>query len=126
MACRDRRRRNHVEASDALRDDCRAVGFHWPRVEPGVARGEGKEVVAASCNSCHPFHARLGGGYTAEGWRTVMRMMANHGVSVPPDQVATVTEYLIKNFPEKTKPAGVVIPGPAKVSIKEWSVPTPR
>ena len=87
--------------------------------------GDGKEIVAASCNSCHAFHARLGAGYTATGWRTVMRMMANHGVSLPADQVAIVTEYLTKNFPEKTKPVGVVIPGPARVSIKEWQVPTP-
>jgi virginiamycin B lyase len=94
----------------------------WSQELPG---GEGKEMVAANCNSCHPFYARLGGGYTAEGWRTVMRMMANHGVVVPPDQVATITEYLITNFPEKGKPAGVVIPGPATVSMKEWLVPTP-
>src|SRR6266849_2099338 len=87
-----------------------------------LPEGQGKEMVAALCNSCHPFYARLGGGYTAEGWRTVMRMMANHGVNVPADQVATITEYLTKNFPEKGKPAGVVIPGPAKVSIKEWQV----
>ena len=53
-----------------------------------LPEGKGKEMVAAFCNSCHPFYARLGGGYTAEGWRTVMRMMANHGVNVPADQVA--------------------------------------
>ena len=87
--------------------------------------GPGKEFVAALCNSCHPFHARLGGGYTAEGWRTVMRMMLNHGVAIPQDQLATTTAYLAKNFPEKTKPVGVVIPGTAKVTIKEWTVPTP-
>src|SRR2546422_1708529 len=83
-------------------------------------------MVAAFCNSCHPFYARLGGGYTPEGWRTVMRMMANHGVNVPADQVATITEYLTKNFPEKGKPTGVVIPGPAKVSIKAWRGAPPR
>ena len=71
------------------------------------------------------MHSLGGGGYTAEGWRTVMRMMINHGVALSPDQVATVTEYLTKNFPEKPKPAGVVIEGPAKVSIKTWPVPTP-
>src|SRR6266496_5432065 len=87
--------------------------------------GEGKELVAAQCNSCHPFHARVGAGYTATGWRTVMRMMTNHGVTLPADQAATITEYLSKNFPEKAKPVGVVIPGPTKVSIKEWPVPTP-
>src|SRR5262245_32826580 len=90
-----------------------------------LPEGKGKDVVAASCNSCHPFYARLGGGYTAEGWRTVMRMMANHGVVLPPDQIPIVTEYLTKNFPEKPKPVGVVLPGPASVSIKMWPVPTP-
>src|SRR3989442_8949867 len=80
--------------------------------------GRGKELVAAHCNSSHQFHARLGAGYTAEGWRTVMRMIANHGVVVPADQAATITEYLTKNLTEKTKPPGAVIPGPAKESIK--------
>src|SRR2546428_4284410 len=91
-----------------------------------LPEGPGKELVAAQCNSCHPFHARLGGGYTAQGWRTVMRMMTNHGVAIPPDQLETMTAYLTKNFPEKGKPAGVVIPGPAKVSIKEWQGAPPR
>src|SRR5260221_339107 len=54
-----------------------------------------------------------------------MRMMANHGVTVPPDQVATITEYLTKNFPEKGKPAGVVMPGATEISIKAWQLPTP-
>ena len=87
--------------------------------------GKGKEMVAAQCNSCHEFYARLGSGYTAEGWRTVMQMMINHGVPIPPDQLATMTQYLTKNFPEKGKPAAVVVPGPAKASMKVWQVPTP-
>ena len=90
-----------------------------------LPEGPGKELVAAQCNSCHPFHARLGSGYTAEGWRTVMRMMLNHGVPIPPDQLETMTAYLTKNFPEKSKPAGVVIPGSAKVSMKAWPALTP-
>jgi len=87
--------------------------------------GPGKDMVAANCNSCHTFFSRLGAGYTAEGWRTVVRMMANHGVAVPANQIDPMTEYLIKNFPEKGKPTGVVTPGPVKISIKEWTVPTP-
>src|SRR5215813_8733119 len=71
-----------------------------------LPEGAGKELVAAQCNSCHPFQARLGAGYTAEGWRTVMRMMINHGVAIPPDQLETMTAYLTKNFPERGKPAG--------------------
>src|SRR5439155_1474487 len=53
-----------------------------------LPEGEGKELVAAQCNSCHPFYARVGAGYTAQGWHTVMRMMTNHGVSIPPGQRA--------------------------------------
>jgi virginiamycin B lyase len=86
--------------------------------------GKGKEMVAALCGSCHEVN-RVRPGYTPEGWRTVMRMMANLEVPVPADQVATITEYLTKNFPERPKPAAVVIPGPVQVSIKEWPVPTP-
>ena len=101
------------------------LGFTVPASSQELPEGKGKEIVAASCNSCHPFHARLGGGYTPKGWVTVMQMMANHGVSVPPDQLATVTEYLAKNFPEKPKPAGVVVPGPVTVTMKDWSASTP-
>ena len=86
--------------------------------------GNGKETVKALCGSCHDVN-RVRSGYTPEGWRTVMRMMVNLGIPVPADQMATVTEYLTKNFPERPKPAAVVIPGPVQVSIKEWTVPTP-
>jgi hypothetical protein len=27
-----------------------------------LPEGKGKEMVAASCNSCHPFYARVGAG----------------------------------------------------------------
>src|SRR6266498_1456673 len=98
--------------------------FALPAQGQELPEGDGKDLVTAHCNSCHPFYARVGAGYTATGWRTVMRMMANHGVTLPADQAATITEYLSKNFPEKDKPVGVVIPGPIKVSMKEWQVPT--
>jgi virginiamycin B lyase len=104
------------------------AGFLWP-VLPSHSQtlpdGPGKEVVTVYCNSCHTIFSRVGSGYTPEGWRTVIRMMSNHGVAVPPDQVVALTDYLIKVFPEKPKPAGTTIPGPAKVSIKTWQVPTP-
>ena len=101
------------------------MSFVLPVSGQELPDGKGKEIVLANCNSCHTFYSRVGAGYTAKGWDTVMRMMANHGITVPADQVPTLMDYLIKNFPETGKPAGVVIPGPAKVSIKEWQVPTP-
>ena len=100
------------------------IGSACPAWSQQLPDGPGKELVAAQCNSFHALSARVGAGYTATGWRTVMRMMINLGVPIPPDQLATMTGYLTKNFPEKAKPAGMVIPGPARVSIKEWRVPT--
>jgi virginiamycin B lyase len=96
-----------------------------PAAAQELPEGPGKPFVAAQCNSCHSFFSRIGGGYTPEGWRTVMRMMINHGVAIPPDQLETVTTYLAKNFPERPKPPAVLIPGPVTVSMKAWPVPTP-
>ncbi len=90
-----------------------------------LPEGPGKDVAATYCNSCHTLLSRVGSGYTAEGWHTVLRMMANHGVAVPPEQVPALETYLVKSFPEKTKPAGVDRAGPARINIKLWQVPTP-
>src|SRR5262245_5106599 len=86
--------------------------------------GPGKDTVAAMCGACHPVN-RLGAGYTPDGWHTVMRMMENFGGSVPKDQAETVTNYLIKSFPERQRPAAAVIAGPAEASIKVWPALTP-
>jgi virginiamycin B lyase len=90
-----------------------------------LPEGKGKETVAAACANCHEFFSRVGAGYTPEGWRTVMRMMVNHGIAMPLDELDAVTQYLIANFPEKQKPPGITIAGPVEVSIKIWPVPTP-
>ena len=90
-----------------------------------AAEGKGKELVAAKCNVCHALEARVGGGYTDKGWKTVMRMMTNHGVPIAPDELGPMTAYLAKTFPELPKPAGVVVAGPYKVSMKSWQAATP-
>jgi virginiamycin B lyase len=86
--------------------------------------GPGKETFLALCGSCHDIN-RARAGYTPEGWRTVMRMMLNFDVPVPEDEVATLTDYLIKSFPERPRPAAVIIDGPVQAAIKLWPVPTP-
>jgi virginiamycin B lyase len=96
-----------------------------PGWSQNLPEGKGREIVANACNSCHAFAGRVGSGYTSQGWPTVLRMMTNQGLNLAPDQLALVSEYLIKNFPEKAKPAGVLIPGPVQISIKAWQVPTP-
>jgi virginiamycin B lyase len=96
-----------------------------PALTQELPEGEGKEAVAATCNNCHLLLARVGSGYTAEGWHTVMRMMVNQGTAIPVDQAEEMMQYLIKTFPEKGKPTGMSVPGPVDVAFKSWPAPTP-
>src|SRR3954465_12784734 len=81
---------------------------------------QGKKVVDATCNACHPIGARTGSGYTPEGWDTVLHMMMNHGVQIPADKLPAVKGYLVKAYPVKGRPDAVIVPGPAKISMKAW------
>ncbi len=85
--------------------------------------GPGKERVQEVCGSCHAIN-RLGAGYTPDGWRMVVHMMQNFNAPVPKEEWPTITNYLIKAFPEKPRPAAVLLPGPVQATIKEWPVAT--
>ena len=89
------------------------------------APNDAKGFVDATCNSCHPLQARVGTGYTEEGWYTVLRMMTNHGVNVPPEKMPSLVAYLEKTYPVRGRPEAVVVPGPNKVTMHAWEVPTP-
>jgi virginiamycin B lyase len=97
----------------------------FPALGQSSPDDKAKQTIEATCNTCHPLSARIGNGYDAKGWHTVMRMMLNQGAPVPKDQIEPITDYLIKTYPEKDKPAAKVIPGPVKTSMKEWPAPTP-
>src|SRR5579871_5689241 len=88
----------------------------WPE-------GASKQRFVDTCNGCHDIN-RVRVGYTPEGWLTVVRMMQNMHAGVPADEWGAMTDYLMKNFPERKRPEAVIIDGPAKVDIKTWDVPT--
>jgi virginiamycin B lyase len=94
-----------------------------PVTAQDLPEGKGKEIVTSVCGGCHDVN-RVRAGYTPEGWQSVMHMMQNMEAPVSQDQWPEVIDYLTKNFPEKPKPAAVLIPGPVQVNIKEWPVPT--
>src|SRR6266705_1812319 len=96
-----------------------------PAWSQNLPEGKGKEIAAAKCMSCHALEARVGNGYTAEGWSTAVRMMTNHGVPLSKEEIATLAPYLAKNYPEKNKPDAVVVPGPTKGSMKSGQASTP-
>jgi len=94
------------------------------RAQPAdYPEGPGKQTFVTLCGVCHD-HNRARAGYTPEGWRTVVRMMLNFGVPIPPDEVGPLTDYLVKSFPERPRPAAGIIAGPVEASIRLWPVPT--
>jgi virginiamycin B lyase len=104
-----------------------AAALLWAAAAPARAQlppGPGRDVVAAKCTTCHAFEARVGNGYTLEGWNTVLRMMTNFGVPLTTAELAEITPYLATNFPEKNKSPAVAIPGPVQVSMQIWKATT--
>src|ERR1041385_3298444 len=88
-----------------------ALGFMSPAMSQTWPDGPGKERVVDTCGGCHDIN-RLRVGYTPEGWHTVEIMMQNMEAPVPKEEWPIVTAYLIKNFPERARPAGTNIAGP--------------
>jgi virginiamycin B lyase len=88
----------------------------WPE-------GPMKQRFTEVCGACHDIN-RIRVGYTPEGWLTVVRMMQNFDTQVPATEWGAMQDYLIKNFPERTRPPAVILDGPAKVNIRLWDVPT--
>ena len=95
-----------------------------PALAQDFPEGPGKQAVVATCGGCHDIN-RLRIGYTPEGWKTVVRMMQNMETPVSAAEWPVVAEYLTKNFPERARPAAVILPGPAVAEIKQWQVSTP-
>jgi virginiamycin B lyase len=85
--------------------------------------GPSKQRFAATCDGCHDIN-RVRVGYTPEGWITVVQMMQNMHAPVPPEEWGAMTDYLIRNFPERKRPAAAIIDGPVKANIEMWDVPT--
>ncbi len=90
-----------------------------------LPEGDGKAEVESACSMCHSLSMITNSGHSPQDWKIDIAMMLNVGAPVADDKVEVVTNYLIKNFPEKPAPAAVVIPGSVEVSFKEWTVPTP-
>ena len=90
-----------------------------------LPESNGKKTVQDYCVQCHELSTVTRGAYSVEGWRNNLRMMMNVGAAVPKDEIEPLVQYLAKNFPERRRPDAVIVPGSAKITIKEWLVPTP-
>jgi virginiamycin B lyase len=90
-----------------------------------LPEGNGKQIVQTACSGCHALDLITRANHSRADWQVVLDQMTADGAPVPKDQIPMVLDYLTKSFPEKPAPQAVVIPGSAKVNIKEWTVPTP-
>src|SRR5579862_2572348 len=85
--------------------------------------GDGKAIVETSCAACHSLNNISNSGHSPDEWKNTVAMMVNVGAPVPKDKIEVVTNYLIKNFPEKPPVPAVVVPGSVEVSFQEWKLP---
>jgi virginiamycin B lyase len=104
---------------------CTSFAAAGQQKAPVLPEGPAKKQVETLCSGCHGIGRVMSSGYPQAYWHTVVRMMINFGVAIPPEQVLVITDYLAANFPERGKPDANLIPGSAKVVIREWQVPIP-
>jgi len=86
--------------------------------------GNAKALIEKSCTTCHALNMITSAGHTPEDWKLLVERMVSAGAEIQPTQMAMVTDYLAKSFPEGNVPKAVIIPGPVKITFKEWKVPT--
>lgn len=83
--------------------------------------GPGKDMVGAMCSRCHGLNLITSSwGYTKEGWEDRIATM----ITLPTQQLTTVSTYLATHFPIKHAPGAVMLAGPTQVKITEWMAPT--
>ena len=92
--------------------------------QSGLPDGPVKSLVAGACTTCHADTMITQNGHTREDWKLVVERMVSAGAEIPANQMAAVTDYLAKNFPEGNIAKAVIVPGPVKVTFKEFKVPT--
>ena len=94
-----------------------------PAQAPQFPDGPGKEIVQTRCGICHQLSFARSTAYDAAGWRQRLHQMRNMGLPVTDAEFETVANYLAAINPERPRPAAVILPGPAQVSIREWPMP---
>src|ERR1700728_2275589 len=61
--------------------------------------GKGKELVENTCGSCHGLDVVVAQHATKDGWSSIVDYMVSRGATGTPAEIATIVDYLAKNFP---------------------------
>ena len=63
--------------------------------------GKGKDLVLQLCQDCHDTGVIVAQRATRNGWQSIIDSMVERGAGGTKDQLATVVDYLAKNFPQQ-------------------------
>src|SRR5512134_2729431 len=71
-----------------------------------LPEGPGREVLVASCLSCHELTALplFASFYTRDSWRTLVLTMKGHGAQVDGAEVELLADYLARHFGVEPRP----------------------
>jgi virginiamycin B lyase len=90
-----------------------------PQVE--LPDGDAKAFIEGVCTACHETNLIVGSaGYSEAGWRSLFSTM----IKLPDAQADNVAAYLAQHFPASDERHPVLAPGDARISFREWMVPT--
>lgn len=62
--------------------------------------GKGKDLVENTCGSCHGLDVVVSQHATKDGWQSIVDYMVSRGATGTPEELATIVNYLAKNFPD--------------------------
>jgi competence ComEA-like helix-hairpin-helix protein len=65
--------------------------------------GKGKDLVENTCGSCHGLDVVVSQHATKDGWSSIVDYMVSRGATGTPEELATIVDYLAKNFPAAGK-----------------------
>jgi competence ComEA-like helix-hairpin-helix protein len=65
--------------------------------------GKGKDLVENTCGSCHGLDVVVAQHATKDGWSSIVDYMVSRGATGTPAELATIVDYLAKNFPAAGK-----------------------
>ena len=66
----------------------------------GLPAGEGRELVAVECTSCHDLANVKNKMLSQDEWKDVVNSMVSYGAKLDDAQVTSVTDYLAKAYPK--------------------------
>ena len=89
----------------------------------GLPEGDAKPLVEDVCTACHRANQIIrSSGYTAEGWRELVRTMVD--LSESQEEQDRIVRYLAAHFPPTDERAPTLVVGDQDVNFREWIVPT--